>query len=153
MQPRTTKKPAHNTVKFRDMKQFNPDVFINYLNNCEVLNCSLSDQDISWHEWRVKFNEICNKHAPTKVARLKRRSNPWITPDAVKLMYKRDHVHAKAVRTKNCKLFDQHRSLRNYVTKIIKENKQKYYNEINSLSASDPKKIWSEIKKSWFQKI
>ena len=62
-------------------------------------------------------------------------------------MYKRDHVHAKAVRTKNDILFDQYRSLRNYVTKIIKENKQKYYDEINSLSASDPKKMWSEIKK------
>ena len=62
-------------------------------------------------------------------------------------MYKRDHVHAKAVMTKNDILFDQYRSLRNYVTKIIKENKQKYYSEINSLSASDPKKMWLEIKK------
>ena len=42
------KKPVHNTVKFRDMKQFNPDIFINDLNNCEVLNGSLCDQDISW---------------------------------------------------------------------------------------------------------
>ena len=144
------KKPVHNTVKFRDMKQFNPDIFINDLNNYEVLNGSLCDQDISWDEWKVKFNEICNKHAPIKVARLKKRSNPWITPDVVKLMYKRDHVHAKAVRTKNDILFDQYRSLRNYVTKIIKENKQKYYNEINSLSASDPKKCGRKSK-NWFQ--
>ena len=129
------------------MKQFNPDFFINDLNNCEVLNGSLYDQDISWNEWKVKFNEICNKRAPIKVARLIKRSNPWITPDVVKLMYKRDHVHAKAVMTKNDILFDQYRSLRNYVTKIIKENKQKYYSEINSLSASDPKKMWLEIKK------
>ena len=141
------KKPAHNTVKFRDMKHINPDFFINDLNNCEVLNGSLYDQDIAWDEWNVEFNEICNKHAPIKVARLKKRSNPWITPDVVKLMYKRDHVHVKAVSTKNDILFDQYRSLRNYVTKIIKENKQQYYNEINSLSASDPKKMWSEIKK------
>ena len=62
-------------------------------------------------------------------------------------MYKRDHVHAKAVRTKSDILFDQYRSLRNQVTKVIKENKQKYYNEINSLCATDPKKMWSEIKK------
>ena len=33
------------------------------------------------------------------------------------------------------------------LTKVIKENKQKYYNDINSLCATDPKKIWSEIKK------
>ena len=87
-------------MKLRDMKQFNPDLFINDLNNCEVLYGSLYDQDVSWDEWKVKFNEICNKHAPIKLARLKKRSNPWIIPDVVKLMYKRDHVHAKAGRTK-----------------------------------------------------
>ena len=128
------------------MKRFNPENFLNDLNSCEVLNGSLYDQDISWEKWKLKFNEICNKNAPIKVARLKKRSNPWITPDVVKLMYKRDHVHAKAVRTKSDILFDQYRSLRNQVTKVIKENKQKYHNEINSLCATDPKKMWSEIK-------
>ena len=44
-------------------------------------------------------------------------------------------------------LFDQYRSLRNQVTKVIKENKQKYYNEINSLCTTYPKKMWSDIKK------
>ena len=139
---------THNVVKFRDMIRFNPDNFLNDLNSCEVLNGSLYDEDISWEKWKLNFNEICNKNAPIKVARLKKRSNPWITPDVVKLMYKRDHVHAKAVRTKSDILFDQYRSLRNQVTKVIKENKQKYYNEINSLCATDPKKMWSEIKKA-----
>ena len=104
---------THNVVKFRDMKRFNPENFLNDLNSCEVLNGSLYDEDISWEKWKLKFNEICNKNAPIKVARLKKRSNPWITPDVVKLMYKRDYVHAKAVRTKSDILFDQYRSLRN----------------------------------------
>ena len=127
------------------MKRFNPEKFLNDLNSCEILNGSLYDEDISWEKWKFKFNEICNKHAPIKEARLKKRSNPWITPDVVKLMYKRDHVHAKAVRTKSDTLFDHYRSLRNQITKVIKENKQKYYNEVNSLCATDPKKMWSEI--------
>ena len=139
---------THNVVKFRDMKKFNPENFLNDLNSCKVLNGSLYDEDISWEKWKLKFNEICNKNAPIKVARLKKRSNPCITPDVVKLMYKRDHVYAKAVRTKSNILFDQYRSLRNQVTQVIKENKQKYYNEIHSLCATDPKKMWSEIKKA-----
>ena len=32
----------------------------------------------------------------------------------------------------------------NKVKKIIKENEQKYYNEMDSLCASDPKKMWSK---------
>ena len=39
---------THNVVKFRDMKRFNPEHVLNYLNNCEVLSGSLYDEDISW---------------------------------------------------------------------------------------------------------
>ena len=52
---------THNVVKFRDMKRFNPEIFLNDLNSCEVLNGSLYDEDISWEKLKLKFNEICNK--------------------------------------------------------------------------------------------
>ena len=39
---------THNVVKFRDMKRFNPENFLNDLNSCEILNGSLYDEDISW---------------------------------------------------------------------------------------------------------
>ena len=44
----TQKGSTHNVVKFRDMKQFNTETFLNDLNSCEVLNCSLYIEDISW---------------------------------------------------------------------------------------------------------
>ena len=141
------KKVYHNSVKFRDMKIFNPESFIDDLNSCEMFNGSICENDISWDKWRHNFTEICNKNAPIKVARLKKRSNPWVTPDVVKLMYERDHVHAKVMKTKDDRLYNHYRSLRNHVTKVIQENKSKYYKEINSLCANDPKKMWSEIKR------
>ena len=141
------KKVNHNSVNFRDMKFFNPESFIDDLNSCEMFNGSICENDISWDKWKHNFTEICNKNAPIKVARLKKRSNPWVTPDVVKLMYDRDHVHAKAMKTKDDSLYNYYRSLRNHVTKVIQENKSKYYKEINSLCANDPKKMWSEIKR------
>ena len=56
-------------------------------------------------------------------------------------MYERDHVHAKALSTKNGILFGQYRSLGNYFTEIINENKQKYYNEINSSPRAPEKNV------------
>ena len=141
------KKVNHNSVKFRDMKKFNPESFIDDLNRCQMFNGYICENDISWDKWRHNFTEICNKNAPIKVARLKKRSNPWVTPDVMKLMYERDHVHAKAMKTKDDSLYNHYRSLRNHVTKVIQENKSKYYKEINSLCANDPKKMWSEIKR------
>ena len=134
------KKVNHNSVKFRDMKHFNPESFIDDLNSCEMFNGSICENNISWVKWRHHFNEICNKNAPIKVARLKKRSHPWVTPDVVKLMYERGRVHAKAMKTKDGSLYNHYQSLRNHVTEVTQDNKLKYCIESNSLCASDAKK-------------
>ena len=59
------KKVSHNSVKFRDMKIFNPESFIDDLNSCEMLNGSICENDISCDKWRLNFTEICNKNAPS----------------------------------------------------------------------------------------
>ena len=126
---------------FRDMKNFNPESFIDDLNSCEMYNGSICENDIFWDKWRLNFTEICNKNAPIKVSRLES------TPDVVIRMYERDHVHVKAMKTNDSSLYNQYRSPRNHVTKVIQENKLKYYKEINQWCASGLKKMWSEIKR------
>ena len=79
-----------------------------------------------------------------KSVRLKKRSNPWITHDIIKLMYERDHVHAKATQGNGSKLWQDYHNLRNKVTGIIKERKNSYFNDIHALGRDDPKKRWPE---------
>ena len=112
----------HNSVEFRDIKNFNPESFIDDLNSCDMFNDSACEKDISLDKSNLNFTEICNKNNPIKVARLKKRWNPWVTPDVVKLMYERDHVYTKAVKTKDGSLYNHYRSLRNHVTNVIQEN-------------------------------
>ena len=64
----------HNTVKFRDMKNF--ESFSNDLISCNILNGSLDDDDISGERWKLAYTDICNKRAPMKSLRQKERSNP-----------------------------------------------------------------------------
>ena len=70
-----------------------------------------------------------------------------MTHDIIKLMYERDHVHAKATQSNDSKLWQDYRNLRNKVTCIIKECKNAYFNYIHTLCRNDPPKIWSEIKR------
>ena len=49
------KKVNHNSVKFRDMNNFNPDSFVDDLNSCEVFNGSVWENDISWEKWRLNL--------------------------------------------------------------------------------------------------
>ena len=138
---------VHNTVKFRDMKNFDMESFSNDLISCDILNSSQDNDDISWERWKLAYTDICDRHAPIKSLRLKKRSNPWMTHDIIKLMYERDYVHAKATQSNDSKLWQDYRNLRNKVTCIIKERKNAYFNDIHTLCRNDPPKMWSEIKR------
>ena len=76
----------HNTVKFRDMKNFDMESFFNDLISCDILNGSQDNDNISWDRWKLAYTDICDKHAPMKSWRLKKRSNPWMTHDIIKLI-------------------------------------------------------------------
>ena len=47
----------------------------------------------------LAYTDICDKHAQTKSLRLKKRPSRWMTPDIIKLMDARHHVHAKATQS------------------------------------------------------
>ena len=64
----------HNTVKFRDMKNFDIESFFNDPISCDILNGSQDNDDISWERW--KLADICDKHVPMKSLRQKKKSNP-----------------------------------------------------------------------------
>ena len=130
----------HSTVKFRDMKNFDMESFSNDLISCDILNGSLDgDDDIS--RWKLAYSDICDKRAPMKSLRQKERSNPWMTHDIIKLMYERDHVHAKATQSNDSRLWQNYRNLRNKVARIIKERKNVYFNDIHTLCRNDPKNV------------
>ena len=61
----------HNTVKFRDMKNFDMESFSNDLISSDILNYSQDNDDISWTRWKLAYTDICDKHAPMTSLRLK----------------------------------------------------------------------------------
>ena len=113
----------HNTVRFRDMKNFDAEIVAHDLMSSDILNCSQDEDEISWEQWKLAYKEICDKHAPMKSLRLKNRSNPWITHDIIKLMYQRYNVHANVIQKNDPLLWQKYRELRHKVTCVIKERK------------------------------
>ena len=101
-----TKNNTHRTVRCRDFNHFDNDAFIEEVRNCDILinimhyfdENSISHNDI-WLLWKQAFLNICDKYAPIKLIRVKSRYIPWITPDIIKLIHKRDYLKAKAKTT------------------------------------------------------
>ena len=135
----------HNEVIYRDFTQFNHYSFTEDIKaaNEQFVN---HDTEITWEMWKNVFLEICNKHAPLIKARLKARKNPWITPDIVKMMYERDHLHAKAIKYDDPILMNNYRKLRNRITSEIEKKKFEHFSDMNNECKHNPRKIWEELK-------
>ena len=95
--------------------------------------------------WKNEFLKISNKHAPFVERRLKSRSNPWITPNIVKLMYRRDFLHKRAVTLKDESAWDEYKNMRNAVNREVNTTKRIYYDNVVTLNRNEPKILWRKI--------
>ena len=60
-----------------------------------------------------------------------------MTHDIIKLMCERDHALATATQSNDSKLWQDYRKLRNKATCTIKERKNVYFKDINTLCTND----------------
>ena len=140
----------HTTRRFRDYKNFNESVFIEMLKNTQAFSDnheSMNNTCINtmWKKWKESFLEICNEVAPIKEIRVKKRVNPWMTPEIVKLIYKRDYLKHKFDVSKSPQILDEYRVIRNNITQMVRENKRRYYNDVTEKYKGNSKELWKEL--------
>ena len=95
--------------------------------------------------WLELFNGICDRHAPYKEIKIRRKTLPWITPQIRHKMNVRYKTLLKARQTKKEELWAKYRELRNSVTKEVRLAKTKYYTELFD-KVRDCKSYWKLIK-------
>ena len=144
------KQNSHKLVKYRDYKSFVPELFLNDVTKCfSNIDEFNEDTNACWLKWKSNFLTICDKHAPFKTRRLKQRSNPWMTKDILNMMYKRNHIHKKALNSHDPNerktLWNQYKHMRNKVTALIKQARKDYYNNITE-NAPSSKQMWRKIR-------
>ena len=82
----------------------------------------------AWSKWKTLFNNISNIHAPIRSNRVKSQNKPWITYEAIQLMYERNHTHNKWTKTKEQVWLDKkYKILRNLVSSKIRYDKSEYF--------------------------
>ena len=148
-------KSCHNTVTYREFKNFDYSKFAADLKNDSKMHglCITACNANSWDVFKDSFNTICNKHAPFITRRMKQRCNPWITPDVIRLMYERDHAKKQLDKNKTLELLLKYRKLRNNVNKVIRSAKKAYYETELSNVSSNPRKTWKLINKLTNNKV
>lgn len=61
---------------------------------------TMEDMDDRWEYWKQLFGEIVATHVPTKRARVRKKTLPWITSDIRALMRARNYFGTKAKKSK-----------------------------------------------------
>ena len=80
-----------------------------------------------WLKWKSLFLEVCDVPAPFHPKYVPASKSPWITSELKKLMYRRDRLKIKALRTGDPNDWSNFKKLRNEVNNSIKNVKKSYY--------------------------
>ena len=139
----------HNEIRYRCFKNFNSVSFINDIENSDIFKNIYNNTNVdnAWNEWKIEFIRICNKHAPVRIRRMKDRYKPWVNNEILKLMYKRNFLHKRAVKYADIDCMDEYKIVKAEIEIRIQQSKNAYYDELYKGASSQPKVLWNELKR------
>jgi hypothetical protein len=86
-------KSKHKVVVTRCLKNYNSHEFNEDLKyNFENFDFDTSDPNKMWESWKNIFNMVLEKHAPTRIRKVRSEYAPWLTSNIKKSMYHRDYL-------------------------------------------------------------
>ena len=137
---------GNNTVSYRQFKNFNRNRF-----RSDILAqpwadlMGMDNPNEMWSKWKALFLEVCDLHAPLHTKYVRASKSPWITPELKNLMYRRDRLKIKALRTGDPSDWNNFKRLRNEVNNAIKNVKKSYYYKTFEVYNGNSRKTWETI--------
>ena len=106
---------------------------------------TFDDINCQWEFWKNLFKSVIDSLIPLKKARVRKRTLPWISQDIRVLMRARNYYCKKAKRSKLEEDWVQYRSLRNLVTKRLRKEKLRFFEDVSKEAMKNPRKAWKEL--------
>ena len=107
----------------------------------------LDNPDLLWDNMERKITQILDVMCPYKTYSVKETKEPWVTPEVLEQIKRKDEIWRAAKRSKDSRKMGEARKLRNKTTEYIRICKQNYIKNIVHENLTDQKKIWNEIGK------
>ena len=130
--------PGAPKVKYyRAYKHFNEQIFKS------ELQIALNGEGIqTYDQFEKKFMEVLEKHAPLKKKTLRANDAPYMTKTLRKAMMKRTELANKYNKSKNMQDYNNFRKHKNYVNRLYKKERKKYFNSLDINDVHNVKKFW-----------
>ena len=96
-------------------------------------------------EYKTKFLQIVDKHAPICIKRVRSKNSPWITAGLKERMHNRGTLKIKAIKLNDLHDSANFKRMRNKVNTEIEAAKELFYNNKFTETNGDPSKTWQII--------
>ena len=127
-------------VTYRNYKNFDSEKFKDDLK--KVLTINIKD----YESFEKKFLSILNLHAPLKKKIIRANHAPYMTKVLKKAMMKRHQLATKYDKSKQQEDLKIFKKQRNFVSKLYKKERTKFYNNLNVNDITQNKTFWKYIK-------
>ena len=105
-----------------------------------------SQTNLRHSTFQAVFLEILNKIALVKVKVLRFNNNAFATKSLRKTVMFRSRLKNNFNKKRYDENWDSFKKQRNFCIKLLRQTKEKYFNDINVKNISDNKKFWKTIK-------
>ena len=145
-------KPPKRTQYKRDFKNFNKTEFILDYFDIEwnnILQLEKQDPNISTENFVKTMSDLVDKHLPLKKIPNKnqvRTDKPWVTPDIIHKIKRRDKLYKAYIRKKHPHLKDEIKVKNNEIQQLTRQSKKTYYEKYFNDNKQNVEKIWDGIK-------
>ena len=100
----------------------------------------------NWSHFKITLTKAMAYYIPQRRSSMKYKL-PWITPEIKRQMRKKDRLHKKALRYQNPDLWVQFKKQRNLVSRLVKESRSDYLNNvIGAILQENSKRFWSYVR-------
>ena len=99
---------GHSTISYGNFKNSNRESFRNDIAQQDWTCNGSDDPNVLWADWKTKFLDVVNFHAPLRTRRARIKKAPWINSELKKGMRDRHAakrmIHANGQSTKSCEI-------------------------------------------------
>ena len=92
------------------------------------------------------FLETLNNIAPVKMKILRYNNNPFMNKALRKAIVIRSRLKNRFNKNSSAKIWSSYKKQRNFCLKLLRQTKEKYFNNINVKKVSDNKNFWKSVK-------
>ena len=141
-----TKSPGSSIKRVRNFKGLDEKSLQKDLQDVPWWVISLfNDIDDVTHAWELLFKDVLDKHIPTRTAKIRKGSLPWVTGEVRKEMNKRYKLLRKCGGTTNTSaIWEEYQRTRNKVTRMLREAESTFW--LNQFKkAKNAKDFWTTV--------